>query len=166
MACAPCAVQRCCQRATSCCCCGACCCAPPTWPPACWARHAADRRTGELVWPPAGLAFAALLRFGPRLWPAVAIGAFIVASSTGLILWVAALVALGNAGGMAAAATALRHHGLHPALDRRIDLKLLALGAVGATVLTATNGVTGCCSAAHCPGPWHCRRGRTGGWAT
>ncbi|HNK18998.1 MAG TPA: hypothetical protein PLG92_11560, partial [Piscinibacter sp.] len=27
----------------------------------------------SLIWPPAGLAFAALLRLGPRLWPAVAL---------------------------------------------------------------------------------------------
>ena len=96
----------------------------------------------SLVWPPAGLAFAALVRFGPRLWPAVALGALIVALSSGLALWIAILIALGNALGMVAAAGVLRHHGLHPALDRRRDLKLLALGAVGGTLLTATSGVT------------------------
>lgn len=96
----------------------------------------------SLVWPPAGLAFAAMVRLGPRLWPAVALGAWLVALSTGLPLWIAALIALGNAGGLVVAARALRHHGLHPALDRRHDLKLLALGAVGGSLLTATNGVT------------------------
>ena len=44
------------------------------------------------VWPPTGIALAALLFFGPRVWPGVLIGAFLVnlttagsvASSTGL----------------------------------------------------------------------------------
>lgn len=96
----------------------------------------------SLIWPPAGLAFAALIRLGPRLWPAVALGALLLALSTGLPLWTATLIALGNAAGMAIAAQALRRHGLHPALDRRHDLRLLGLGAVAATMVTAINGVT------------------------
>jgi diguanylate cyclase (GGDEF)-like protein len=95
----------------------------------------------SLVWPPAGLAFAALVRFGPRLWPAVALGALPVALSTGLPSWTAALVALGNAASTALAAEALRRHGLHPELDRRQDLRLLGVAAVAATLLAATNGV-------------------------
>ncbi len=96
----------------------------------------------SLIWPPAGLAFAALLRLGPRLWPAVAIAALLVALSTGLPLWTATLLALGNAAGPALAAEALRRHGLHSALDRRHDLRLLGLGAVAGTLLTALNGTT------------------------
>ncbi|HNJ83293.1 MAG TPA: EAL domain-containing protein [Piscinibacter sp.] len=95
----------------------------------------------SLIWPPAGLAFAALLRLGPRLWPAVALAALLVALSTGAPLWTATLLALGNGGAMALAAATLRRFGMHPALDRRHDLRLLALGAVGAAALTASNGV-------------------------
>jgi len=98
-------------------------------------------RNVSLIWPPAGLAFAALLRLGPRLWPAVALAALLVALSTGLPLWTATLVALGNGGAMALAADLLRRFGMHPALDRRHDLRLLALGGVGVAMLTATNGV-------------------------
>ncbi len=94
-----------------------------------------------LIWPPAGLAFAALLRLGPRLWPAVAVAALLVALSTGLPFWTAALVALGNGLAMALAAGLLRRLGMHPALDRRQDLRLLGLGAIGVAALTATNGV-------------------------
>ncbi|MGD9834939.1 MAG: MASE1 domain-containing protein, partial [Piscinibacter sp.] len=96
----------------------------------------------SLIWPPAGLAFAAMLRLGPRLWPAVALGALLVALSTGLPLWTATLLALGNSAGPALAADALRRHGLHPALDRRHDLRLLGLGAVAGTLITALNGTT------------------------
>ncbi len=95
----------------------------------------------SLIWPPAGLAFAALLRLGPRLWPAVAVAALLVALSTGMPLWTATLVALGNGGATAFVAALLRRHGMHPALDRRQDLKMLGLGALGVSVLTASNGV-------------------------
>ena len=34
------------------------------------------------VWPPAGIALAALLLFGPRLWPVIFLGAFVINVST------------------------------------------------------------------------------------
>lgn len=95
----------------------------------------------SLIWAPAGLAFAAMVRLGPRLWPAVVLGALPVALSTGLPPWTAVLLALGNAAGPALAAEGLRRHGLHPQLDRRQDLWLFAFAAAAATLLTATNGV-------------------------
>ena len=33
----------------------------------------------SLVWPPAGLAFAALVLLGPRMWPGVTLGALLAA---------------------------------------------------------------------------------------
>lgn len=96
-------------------------------------------RNAALIWPPAGLAFAALLRLGPRLWPVVALALLLVALSVDMPWWTATLVALGNAAAMAFVAVVLRHFGMHPALDRRHDLRLLALGAFGASALTASN---------------------------
>ncbi len=93
-----------------------------------------------LVWPPTGLAFALLLRLGPRLWPAVAAAALTVCLAGGLSLWISIPIALGSAITVALAAVLLRRHGLHPALDRRIDLRLLALGALGTSALTSANG--------------------------
>ncbi len=49
-----------------------------------------------LVWPPTGLSLAALLLFGGRLWPGVAIGAFLVNFSTGTPVAGATAVSLGN----------------------------------------------------------------------
>src|SRR5258708_7186688 len=48
------------------------------------------------VWPPTGIAFAALLLFGLELWPGVALGAFIVNFITGAPIPVAAGIASGN----------------------------------------------------------------------
>src|SRR5438552_860422 len=48
------------------------------------------------VWLPTGLALAALLLHGPRLWPAIFLGAFVVNITTAGS-WVTALgIALGN----------------------------------------------------------------------
>ena len=95
----------------------------------------------SLIWPPAGLAFAALVRLGPGLWPAVVLGALPVALSNDLPLWTACLLALGNAAGPALAAEATRRLGLHANLDRRQDLWLFGTAAAAATLFTATNGV-------------------------
>src|SRR3954469_4566534 len=48
------------------------------------------------VWPPAGIALAALVLRGPRFWPAVAAGAFVVNASTGIPIWGAAIIAVGT----------------------------------------------------------------------
>jgi diguanylate cyclase (GGDEF)-like protein/PAS domain S-box-containing protein len=95
----------------------------------------------SLIWPPVGLAFAALVRLGPGLWPAIVLGALPVAMSTGVPLWAAVLMAMGSAAGPAIAAEAMRRLGLHANLDRRQDLWLFGTGAAAATLLTATNGV-------------------------
>jgi len=49
------------------------------------------------VWPPTGIAQAALLLWGPSLWPAIWIGAFAANATTTMPLWAAAGVATGNA---------------------------------------------------------------------
>ena len=48
------------------------------------------------VWPPAGIALAALLWFGPRLWPGVLIGAFFVNWTTHGSLATSLAIATGN----------------------------------------------------------------------
>src|SRR6185369_15360223 len=49
-----------------------------------------------LVWPPAGLAVAALILSDFRLWPGIALGAFVVHATTGFALPEVVLVTLGN----------------------------------------------------------------------
>src|SRR2546426_9302674 len=48
------------------------------------------------AWPPSGVALAALLLWGPRYWPGVTIGAFLVNASSGVPLAGAAGVGAGK----------------------------------------------------------------------
>ena len=48
------------------------------------------------VWPPTGIALAALLFFGYRAWPGIALGAFLANAITNARLATAAGIALGN----------------------------------------------------------------------
>src|SRR5678815_4316522 len=48
------------------------------------------------VWPPTGLAIAALLLIGNGAWPAIAAGAFIVNLTTSGVVWSSAVIAVGN----------------------------------------------------------------------
>ncbi len=57
---------------------------------------ASMHKSVSLVWPPTGIALAALLLFGYRLWPGIALGAFFINASTGVGLAVAAGIAAGN----------------------------------------------------------------------
>ena len=113
-----------------------------------------------LIWPPLGIALAALLRFGLGVWPGVFIGAMLVALSAGRPIWLAALLAMGNTLGPALAAAALQRDGLHVALDRRRDLWLFgAIGAAASTLFTASNGsfwlaVSGVISWTDAPRTW------------
>ncbi len=48
------------------------------------------------IWPPTGLALAAMLLFGYRLWPAVLVGAFVVNLTTAGTISTSAVIAAGN----------------------------------------------------------------------
>ncbi|KNZ33178.1 MAG: hypothetical protein AD742_07995 [Methylibium sp. NZG] len=96
----------------------------------------------HVLWPPAGIALAAMLRLGVGMWPGVWIGAFLLALGAGSTPWLAALLASGNTLGPALASFWLRRHGLRFELDRRRDLWMFAtLGVGAATLITASSGV-------------------------
>ncbi len=96
-----------------------------------------------LVWPPTGIALAALLIFGYRLWPGIFIGALVANVLTGAPLIVALGMAAGNTLEAVAATYLLRRvPGFRPSLDRLQDvLALIALAAALATMISATIGV-------------------------
>lgn len=48
------------------------------------------------VWMPTGLSFAAFLLLGPRVWPGVYLGAFLVNATTGQPAWASLVIAAGN----------------------------------------------------------------------
>lgn len=93
------------------------------------------------VWPAYGIALAAILLCGYRVWIGVAAGAFVIA------LWspVPAIAAAGQAAGATLAAMTgaflLRRINFQPALRRLHDaLALIAVGAFGSAVVSATLG--------------------------
>jgi PAS domain S-box-containing protein len=101
------------------------------------------------VWAPTGIAIAALLIGGVRLWPAVWIGAFIANSGTEAPVWTAAMIASGNTLEAVCAVWWLRR------LDR-FDLTFqrtehvppfIAIAALSCTTIAATVGVATLCAA-------------------
>ena len=97
-----------------------------------------------LVWPPSGLALAALLIFGKRLWPGILIGAFAVNLLNGAPVLVALGIAAGNTLEAVLAVYALRHiSGFEVSLQRVVDvIGLIVLAAGLSTTVAATIGVT------------------------
>ena len=95
------------------------------------------------VWAPTGIALAALVLFGPSLWPAVAIGALVANATSGASLGVAAGISVGNTLEAVVGAALLRRVDFRSSLDRVRDVAALVLLAAGAsTAIAATNGVT------------------------
>jgi integral membrane sensor domain MASE1/DNA invertase Pin-like site-specific DNA recombinase len=95
-----------------------------------------------LVWPPTGIALAALLLGGLRLWPGVTIGATLVNLSTGVSLATACGIGIGNTLEAVLAVLLLRRLGFKPSLDRLRDVyALLVLAAGLSTIAAATVGV-------------------------
>ena len=113
-----------------------------------------------LVWPPAGIALAALLRWGLGVWPGIAIGAFLATPGGSQPAWLAVMLATGCTIGPTLAAAVLRREGLHCELDRRRDLWLYgALGVAAAPAFSALNGsfwlaASGALSWADAPAAW------------
>jgi PAS domain S-box-containing protein len=93
-------------------------------------------------WPPAGVALAATLLFGYRIWPAVALGAFIVNFFTTVPPVTVLGLTLGNTVGPLCGTWLLRRlPGFQPSLTRLRDvLGLVILGAFCGTAVSATIG--------------------------
>jgi PAS domain S-box-containing protein len=95
------------------------------------------------IWAPTGIALAALVLFGQRLWPAVMAGAFIANATSGASVPEAAAISVGNTLEAVVGAALLSRVGFRPALDRVRDvLALVVFGAIISTTVSATNGVT------------------------
>jgi len=95
------------------------------------------------VWPPAGIALAALVLGGLRFWPAVFVGALVANATSGTSIEMAAVIAAGNTLEAAAGAYLLRRVGFRPSFERVRDvLAFTVLAALFSTTLSATNGVT------------------------
>jgi PAS domain S-box-containing protein len=95
------------------------------------------------VWPPTGIALAALLLFGYRVWPGVALGAFLANFLTDESLLTACGIATGNTLEAVLGAYLLRRVGFQNSLERLHDvLTLVGFAALLSTTVSATIGAT------------------------
>jgi two-component system, NarL family, sensor histidine kinase FusK len=95
------------------------------------------------VWPAAGIALASVLLFGYRVWPGIALGAFLANLLSPIPHMAAAGLALGNTLAALAGAFMLRRlPTFETSLSRLIDvLQLIALGALVSPLVSATLGM-------------------------
>jgi diguanylate cyclase (GGDEF)-like protein/PAS domain S-box-containing protein len=94
------------------------------------------------VWPPTGVALAAVLLLGYRIWPAIAVGAFLANITTaGPFLSVLGITAGNTLEAMVGAFLLLSVAGFDRSLDRVRDVIALLLVALTATTVSATIGV-------------------------
>jgi len=95
-----------------------------------------------LVWPPTGIALAALLIFGPRLWPGILIGASITSMMLGGSLAVAIASGVGNTLEAVAGVYVLRRvRGFTLSLETFGTILGLIFVAFACTAISATTGV-------------------------
>jgi signal transduction histidine kinase/CheY-like chemotaxis protein len=98
--------------------------------------------SASAVWPPTGLAIAALLIFGTDLWPAIAVGAFAVNITTSGDLPSSIGIGLGNAlEAVIATRLAMRFSSGRHSFERPHDVLRFTLIATIATAVAATIGV-------------------------
>lgn len=93
------------------------------------------------IWPPTGIAIAALLLYGEDLWPAIALGALVVNVSLGATLFSAVGIAIGNTFEAFLAAYALRRWGFSGSFDRIGTVIFFVASAFVAPLVSATIGV-------------------------
>jgi signal transduction histidine kinase len=98
----------------------------------------------SLVWAPTGIALAAVLLAGGRIWPGLFIGAFVANAITGAPFLAASGIAAGNTLEAVAGAYALtRVPDFHVRLDSLRDvIALIGLSVLLSTMISATIGVT------------------------
>jgi len=95
------------------------------------------------VWPPTGIALTALVFWGYRMWPGIALGALVANSWTGIPIYATLGIVVGNTGEALVGAFLLRRIAdFRPSLERVRDVIALALFAgVLSTMVSASIGV-------------------------
>jgi len=96
------------------------------------------------VWPPTGIAFAAFLLLGPRIWPAIFVGAFLVNVTTTGSIATSVGIAIGNTfeGRLGADLVRLFANGRDVFNRSRDVFKFVVLGGLFSTTVSATIGVS------------------------
>lgn len=119
--------------------------------------------TVTLIWPPTGIALAALLCWGLRVWPGAAIGAFAVNLTTGVPLETVALITIGNTLSGVVGAALLTRFSRGPALDDFKSVALFLVLAVAASPLVSSLGGAASICLTLLP-DWHGYGGIWWGW--
>ncbi|MFN2525501.1 MAG: MASE1 domain-containing protein [Actinomycetota bacterium] len=101
---------------------------------------AIDPGNATILWAPTGISLAALVLFGIRLWPGVALGAFVANATTDVSLVAAGAIAVGNTLEAVVGASLLRRMGFSTGLDRLRDVGVLIVAALVSTMVSATIG--------------------------
>ena len=98
------------------------------------------------VWPPAGIALAAMLLQGRQIWPGIALGSVLLNSTAGIPSAVIVTSAFSVTVQALVGESALRWSGFSTKLDRLQDVMGLVAGAViGSTFVGSTLGNLGAC---------------------
>ncbi len=95
-------------------------------------------RFATLVWLPSAISVTSLFLWGYRLWPGVALGAFLVNFFTGAPPFVAIGVSIGNTLEAVVCTALLKRERVHPALDSLHDVLVLVLVAAPISALIST----------------------------
>ncbi|WP_418960410.1 MASE1 domain-containing protein [Streptomyces tritici] len=94
------------------------------------------------IWPPTGVAVAALLLLGARVWPGIALGSFLVIASLTTPGPTTVVTVVSNTVAPLCALLLLRRAGFRRDMARLRDgLSLVFLGGFGAMLISATAGV-------------------------
>src|SRR3954447_23339673 len=92
------------------------------------------------VWPPTGVAIAAICLGGRGRWPAVFLAAFAVNAATGIPHWTSALIATGNTAEALLAREILVRLRWRRDMERVHDVFALSAAALAATTVSASLG--------------------------
>lgn len=115
-------------------------------------RLAFSNRNVTAVWPPTGIAVAALFLLGPRVWPGVFLGALLGNITNAAPAGAAVGIAVGNTVAPVLATYLLKGVGFRATLDRVVDVAgivaaglfgMLVSATLGCTVLLITGQLTG-----------------------
>src|SRR6266581_3815298 len=105
-------------------------------------RFAFENPSASPIWPPTGIAIAALLVLGLDLWPAVLLGAFVVNATTAGNLFTAVGIASGNTLEAVVAAALVRRFADRPDPFAR-PRGVLIFAAIAAGVATPLSAIVG-----------------------
>ena len=97
------------------------------------------------VWPPTGIAIAAVLLLGYRIWPGILLGAFLANFLTPVPVAVSVAIAIGNTLEALSAGFLLRSLDFRNSLDRARDVLKFVIAVLICTMVSATIGTFSLC---------------------